>query len=125
MSRRRRKTSGRAAPSQEQMEFSVEEAADVEGIEEVDVEDVEGIAEPEAKRLTGSVIKGLCRTLGGKQVYFPVGHQRAVAARNALIRAKHDGTTASVRRLAQEYGLSEIHVYRILSQRPGTRCHPK
>lgn len=85
----------------------------------------EGIAEPEAKRLTGSVIKGLCRTLGGKQVYFPVGHQRAVAARNALIRAKHDGTTASVRRLAQEYGLSEIHVYRILSQRPGTRCHPK
>ena len=75
----------------------------------------EGIPEQQAMRLTGAVVKGLCRTLGGRQVYFPRGTDRNTAARNAEIVREYDGTPESVTRLAQAHSLSEIHVYRILA----------
>lgn len=75
----------------------------------------EGIPEAQARRLTGAVVKGLCQTLGGRQVYIPRGEARNTQARNAEIVREYDGTTESVSRLAQAHSLSEIHVYRILA----------
>jgi Mor family transcriptional regulator len=77
----------------------------------------EGIPEHQAVRLTGAVVKGLCQTLGGRQVYFPRGEARNTQARNAAMLAEFDpaNSTASVRHLAEKYQLTEIAVYRCLA----------
>ncbi len=74
-----------------------------------------GIPEPQAGRLTGAVVRGLCRTLGGRQVYIPKGAARNTAARNAEIVRAYDNNQESVTRLAQAHNLTEIHIYRILA----------
>ena len=76
-----------------------------------------GIPEPQAGRLTGAVVRGLCRTLGGRQVYIPKGAARNTAARNQQMLAEFDpaNSTASIRHLAEKYQLTEIAVYRCLA----------
>jgi Mor family transcriptional regulator len=75
----------------------------------------EGVPEHQAMRLTGAVVKGLCQTLGGRQVYIPRGEARNTQARNAEIVREYDNTPESVTRLAQAHNLTEIHIYRILA----------
>lgn len=86
-----------------------------------------------AQRLTQQFI----RLWGGSYLYIPVGtridtrrgvsaagntladRSRARARRETRIRAEHDeNDPLSVHRLARRYGLSEIAVYRILSNQP-------
>ena len=77
----------------------------------------EGVPEAQAMRLTGAVVRGLCRTLGGRQVYIPRGEARNTAARNQQMLAEFDpaNSTASVRQLSEKYQLTEIAVYRCLA----------
>lgn len=86
-----------------------------------------GIPEPQAGRLTGAVVRGLCRTLGGRQVYIPKGAARNTAARNQQMLAEFDpaNSTASVRQLSEKYQLTEIAVYRCLAAaRAARRAEP-
>ena len=71
-------------------------------------------------RLAARITARLCRELGGARFYWPRGDAMDRAARDLEIRAAHDGTAdgpRGVRALARQYGLSEVHVWRILARR--------
>ncbi len=77
-----------------------------------------------ARTLAASCTARLARDLGGCYVPKGVTNQRVI--RDAQIRALHDGTHDSVVSLARQFGLSEVHIYRILARRVQPRpFHPR
>ena len=62
---------------------------------------------------------GFAGMMGGRMYYIPKAANLERAKRDLAIWTAHDGTRTGpmgVQALAQRHGLSEIHVYRILSR---------
>jgi len=75
-----------------------------------------GVAD--AKRLGCRLTLHLCKTYGGATYYLPRGDSLRRAERNMTIWRECDHKSTgdnSPKALAQRYGLSEIHIYRILA----------
>lgn len=74
----------------------------------------QGIPEDEAPRLATAGVLAQAEYAGGRMMYLPRGDRLRLALRDAEIwqRAKRGNIDA----LAQEYGLSDIHIYRICKQ---------
>jgi Mor family transcriptional regulator len=79
---------------------------------------------PERRRaMAQGLVAGFCNLWAGGYIYVPYRARLPGVSpeykqrRDALIRDEHDGSELSVHRLARRYGLSEIAVYRVLSDR--------
>lgn len=74
----------------------------------------QGIDEDQAARLATAGVLAQAEYAGGRMMYLPRGDRLRLALRDAEIwqRAKRGNINA----LAQEYGLSDIHIYRICKQ---------
>lgn len=61
-----------------------------------------------------STVLAIAEYFGGRQVYLPKGERLKIALRDAEIWSKFTGKNA--RKLAETYGVSEIHMYAILKR---------
>ena len=67
------------------------------------------------------VMDALIKRFAGQQIYIPYAARDQRLYRNKAIAASYDGTRQSIKRLAKRYGITEIHVYRILARELGPR----
>ena len=74
----------------------------------------QGIPEDEAPRLAAAGVLAQAEYAGGRMMYLPRGDRLKIALRDYQIwqRAKR----GNIQALADEYGLSDIHIYRICKQ---------
>jgi Mor family transcriptional regulator len=73
----------------------------------------------QAGAMAASVIVRWARDFGGIQMYLPRGDSLERLARNLEICRLHDGTVKGpqgINALAQRYGLTEIHIWRVLAK---------
>lgn len=73
----------------------------------------------QATALASAVIVRWARDYGGAMFYLPRGDSLERLARNLEICRLHDGTVKGpqgINALAQRYGLTEIHVWRVLAK---------
>jgi Mor family transcriptional regulator len=54
--------------------------------------------------------------MGGALIYMPRDLSAKIATRDAQIFAEYEHTPESVSALARRFGLSEVHVYRVLEK---------
>ena len=73
-----------------------------------------GIAEPKALEIGASVAEKIRATFGGQALYIAVEQQKKVAERDAELFAEFTGTNHND--LASRYGISVVHVYRIVKR---------
>ncbi len=80
----------------------------------------------ESAALANRCARRLATSFGGQILYLPKGAAGERLVRNCEIRRLHDGTRHGpngVTALASRYGLSEVHIYRVLNAtRP---CHTR
>ncbi len=70
-----------------------------------------GLPDDEAARMATAGVLALAEYFGGRMFYLPRGERLRNALRNAEI--YHRARRGNIRILADEYGLTDIHVYRI------------
>ena len=67
-------------------------------------------------RLTDALLERLTDLWGGMSIYFPKCDQTKHGERDKAINAAYDGKRETITALARLYGMSEIHIYRIISR---------
>lgn len=68
----------------------------------------------------------LSQSIGGTQIYLPRGDAIRRASRDLGIWLEYDGTVMGPNgsvALSQRYGMSEIHIYRIIARQRGLHRH--
>ncbi len=73
-----------------------------------------GLSEPEANSLAYHIMRDLVRVFGGMQTYIPMATCIDVYEKREAIAREFNGR--NTRELAKKYGVSVVHVYRILKQ---------
>lgn len=73
-----------------------------------------GAKEGRAREIAIIVLRALARYHGGRSAYLPTGDTLDEALKNYRI-WKESGKT-SVRELSEKYGMSEVHIYRIIAR---------
>jgi len=73
-----------------------------------------GAREGRARDIAIIVLRALARYHGGRSAYLPTGDTLEDALKH--YRIWHESGKTSVRELSEKYGLSEVHIYRIVAR---------
>lgn len=73
-----------------------------------------GIAEARALEIGATVAETIRTAFGGQALYIPIAQRRIVAERDAELMAAFTGNNHA--ELASRYGISVIHVYRLVKR---------
>ena len=104
----------------ERWEKTMADIADVR-VEELRRAGVEG-----SRCLGRKLAFALSQAIGGTQIYLPRGDAIKRASRDLGIWMEYDGTVMGPNgsvALSQRYGMSEIHIYRIIARQRGLHRH--
>ncbi len=81
-----------------------------------------GAPKEQALSHAGSCVLAVAEFLGGRMVYLPRGHRLKVAIRDEEIFRRFAGN--NVKELAEEFGLTDIHIYSILRRQRALNRRP-